>query len=176
MVTDLSELFQLGIEKAEENKAFRRYLSAHHVSDTPFQILANEVQQHIDCTACANCCRNAVVPVSSAEIEGIARQLGATPEGVIHHYTAANPDARAERILRTTPSGCVFLHGNLCAIYDARPKTCREFPHVAVGAHSLGGRQSSLARWAGLCPIVYNALELYKHRCGFHPAGRRPAA
>ena len=54
-------------------------------------------------------------------------------------------------------------------IYEARPKTCRDFPHVSVGTHSLGGRQSSLARWAALCPIIFNALESYKHRTSYHP-------
>jgi Fe-S-cluster containining protein len=53
-------------------------------------------------------------------------------------------------------------------IYEARPKTCRNFPHVAVGTPSLGGRPSSLARWAALCPIIYNALESYKHLTGYH--------
>jgi Fe-S-cluster containining protein len=174
VVTDLSELFRLGIAKAEENKSFRRYLSAHHVSDTPFQILASEVQQHVDCTVCANCCRYSAVPVSRTEIEGIARHLGATLEGVIHHFTVPNPEARGERILRNSRNGCVFLDRNLCTIYDARPKTCRDFPHLSVGTHSLGSRPSSLARWAGLCPIVYNALERYKHRCGFHTPEHRP--
>ena len=35
--------------------------------------------------------------------------------------------------------------------------------------HTRGGRQSSLARWAALCPIIFNALENYKHRTGYHP-------
>jgi Fe-S-cluster containining protein len=54
-------------------------------------------------------------------------------------------------------------------IYDARPKTCRDFPHVAGNTQSLGSRTSSLARWAALCPIIFNALESYKHLTGYHP-------
>jgi hypothetical protein len=54
-------------------------------------------------------------------------------------------------------------------IYEVRPKTCRDFPHVSIGAHSLGSRPSSLARWAALCPIIFNALESYKHLTGYHP-------
>jgi hypothetical protein len=38
---------------------------------------------------------------------------------------------------------------------------------VAVGEHSLGSRQSSLARWAPWCPIIFNALEAYKHLTGY---------
>jgi len=172
VVTDLAEVFRLGTAKVNENLAFRRYLSAHHYSDRPFQILASEVQQHVDCTACANCCRHSVVSVNKSEIEKIAGHIGTTSETVARLYTVPDPDAPALRILRNSGQGCVFLDGNLCMIYEARPKTCRDFPHVAVGKHSLGSRQSSLARWAPLCPIIFNALEAYKHVAGYHRPGK----
>jgi len=79
----------------KENLAFRRYLSAHHYSDKPFQILASEVQQHLDCTECANCCRHSVAPVNKSEIENIARHIGATSEEVGRRYTVPDPDAPA---------------------------------------------------------------------------------
>jgi len=169
VVTDLAEIFRLGTVKLEENLAFRRYLSARHYADKPFQILASEVQQHVDCTSCANCCRHSVVSVNRLEIEQIAESIGTTPEAAARLYTVRDPDAPGLRILRNSEEGCVFLDGNLCMIYEARPKTCRDFPYVAVGTHSLGGRQSSLARWAALCPIIFNALERYKHLTGYHP-------
>ena len=168
MVTDLAEVFRLGTAKVKENLAFRRYLSAHHAGDEPFQILASEVQRHVDCTACANCCRHSVVPVRQSEIEKIAGHLGIPYETVLHRYTVPDPEAQAFRILRSRREGCVFLSGNLCTIYAARPKTCRDFPHVAVGAHTLGSRQCSHARWASLCPIIFNALEAYKRLTGYH--------
>lgn len=169
VVTDLDEVRRLGTAKAEENLSFRRSLSAHHADDRPFQILANDIQQHINCKACANCCRYSAVSVNPREIEAIAGRLGVTPEAAARLYTVRDPDAPASRILRTSQSGCIFLDGNLCQIYSARPQACRDFPHVAVGTHSLGARQSSLARWAALCPIIYNALEAYKHLTGYHP-------
>ena len=43
--------------------------------DKPLQILASKVQRQADCTACANCCRHSVVPVSKSEIENIASHL-----------------------------------------------------------------------------------------------------
>ena len=168
MVTDLVEVFRLGTAKTEENLAFRRYLCAQHYSEKPFQILASEVQQHMDCTSCANCCRHSVVSVNKSEIENIARHLGATPEAVTRLYTVPDPDAPASRTLLNSGEACVFLDGNLCMIYEARPKVCRDFPHVAIGTHSLGSRPSSLARWAALCPIIFNALESYKHLTGYH--------
>jgi Fe-S-cluster containining protein len=173
LVTDLVEVFRLGTAKAEENLAFRRYLSAHHHSDKEFQILASEVQQHIDCSACANCCRSSVVPVSEAEIADIALHLDTTPEEVARMYTVADPDEPHSRILQSSSEGCVFLNDNLCMIYEARPKTCRDFPHVTPGSHTLGSRQASHARWAALCPIIFNALEQQKHVTGFQYSERR---
>lgn len=172
MVTDLAEVFRIGTAKAVENLAFRRYLSAKHARDAPFQILASEVQRQVDCAACANCCRSSVVPVNAAEIDTIAQYLQTTPEAVARLYTVPDPDTSTLRLLRTSPEGCVFLDGNLCIIYEARPRACREFPHVAVGSHTLGGRPASLARWAALCPIFFNAMEEYKHLTGFHPHER----
>lgn len=169
MVTDLDEVCRLGTAKEKENVAFRRYLSARHCPDTPFQIVASEVQQHIDCTTCANCCRHSVVSVTKNDIERIATYLGVTPEVAASLYTVPDDDAPALRILRNSGDACVFLDGNLCMVYEARPKTCRDFPHIAIGCHSLGSRRASIDRWVSLCPIVYNALEEYKHLVGFHP-------
>lgn len=174
VVTDLDEVRRLGTAKAAENVAFRRYMSAHHAGDKQFQILANDVQQHVNCTACANCCRDSVVSVDKQDIEAISRRLGVTPDAVARLYTVPDREAPALRILANSRRACIFLKGNLCQIYSARPKACRDFPHVSVGNHSLGARAASLARWAARCPIVYNALEDYKHLAGYHP--HRPAA
>ena len=167
MVTDLAEVFRLGTAKVKENLAFRQYLFAHHHIDKPFQILASEMQQSVDCTACANCCRHSVVSVNKSDIENIAGHIGTTSEAVARLYTVPDPDAPALRILRNSGEGCVFLDGNLCMIYEARPKTCRDFPHVAIGKHSLASRQSSLARWA---PALSNHLQ---HARRVHLTGYR---
>lgn len=171
MITNLSEVRALGEAKAAENVRFRRYVADHHQSMDLFQILAEDVQRHIDCTTCGNCCRHSVVAVNKSEIETIAGYLRCEPAEVQKEYTLPDPDAPARRVLRSTEAGCVFLDGNLCMIYEARPKTCRDFPHVTRGTRSLGGRFSSLCRWAHLCPIIYNALEAYKHAVGYRAAG-----
>lgn len=155
----------------KENIAFRRHLAARNSADTAFQILATEIEKQVDCTACANCCRHSVVAVNQAEIENIAVHLKATTDEVTRQFTDPDPAAPDSRILRTSASGCVFLDGNLCMVYDARPKACRDFPHVAVGTHSLGSRRASMNRWAPLCPIIFNALESHKRVTGFRPGG-----
>jgi len=168
VVTDLAEVRRLGAAKRAENVAFRRYLAAHHRPVEPFQILAVEIQQHVDCTTCANCCRYSVVSVGQAEMEAIGGHLGLGAEEVRQRFTEPDRDAATSRVLKSNKKGCVFLEGNRCTIYPARPKACRDFPHLAVGTHSLGGRVSSLCRWAAWCPIIYNALESYKRVTGYH--------
>ena len=167
MVTDLAEVFRLGTAKAKENIAFRRHLAARGAAHTAFQIRASEIEKQVDCTACANCCRHSLVAVNQSEIANIAAYLGVSTDEFTGRYTIPDPAASGSRILRTSASGCVFLDRNLCMVYEARPKACRDFPHVAVGTHSLGGRRASLNRWAPLCPILFNAFECYKRVTGF---------
>ena len=169
MVTDLAEVRRLAEAKKAENLEFRRHLTAHHQSLEPFHILASKIQSEIDCTQCGNCCRYTEVSVSTAEIEAIARYLGMPVNEVVRQYTAPDPERPGSRILLNTHDACVFLEGNLCMVYEARPSACRNFPHVAPRTHSLGGRVSSLCRRAWFCPIIYNALEAYKHVVGYHP-------
>jgi Fe-S-cluster containining protein len=89
------------------------------------------------------------------------------PEQVIKEYTVADREDQ-ETILRQANGVCVFLDGNLCMVYEARPRACREFPYVASDQRSLGGRMSSVCNHASICPIIYNTLELYKHAVGYH--------
>ena len=89
---------------------------------------------------------------------------------VFHKHTVPAPDDSLQRVLRNDKDCCTFLDHGLCMIYDVRPKPCREFPHVAAGAHSLGARFESICLHASVCPILYEAIEAYKRMAGFHPA------
>jgi hypothetical protein len=172
VITDLAEVARQGMAKSAENLQFRRYLAAHHQRVEVFQIVATQVQKQIDCTKCANCCRYSVVSVRAAEIARIAAYLSLDEAAVVEHFTSPDAESPRARTLLSNKKGCVFLKDNLCSIYPARPEACRNFPHVAPGTHSLGGRLESQCRWAPLCPILYNTLEEYKHLVGFrmgHP-------
>ena len=173
MVTDLVQIRQLAAAKGDENIEFRRYLNAHHPAHDALRHVAEHVAEQIDCTACANCCRETTVEVSAEDIETIARFLDAPPGEVKQLYTIADPAAAdpagGARILRQTADGCVFLAGNLCGIYAARPRPCREFPFLLATTTSLGSRMPSIFVRARLCPIVYNSLEELKKLTGFHP-------
>jgi Fe-S-cluster containining protein len=169
MLTGLVQIRRLGEAKTAENLHFRRYVSARRLPLDRFRSLAADISRDIDCTQCANCCRNGLVAVSRAEMEEIAAYLQIEPAEVNRLYTTPDPDGRG-RVLLSVRDGCVFLDGNLCMIYAARPRACRDFPHVASAKRSLGSRMASLCGWAPLCPIVYNSLEAYKRLIGYHPA------
>jgi Fe-S-cluster containining protein len=132
--------------------------------------MAHEVESQIDCTQCANCCRQTLVEVSNLEITRIAEYLRMEPAEVTRLYTTTeDPDAPGTRVLLNRNNGCVFLDGNLCIVYEARPDACRRFPHLVNSRRSLGSRMASIFQRASYCPIVYNTLEAYKHLVGYHP-------
>ena len=68
---------------------------------------------------------------------------------------------------RTEESGCVFLDGKTCTVYDARPETCQRFPHVVRGAGSIASRMWQFVDRACYCPIVYNSMEAFKKELKF---------
>src|SRR6266404_936751 len=162
VVTDLGEIRRFTAIHQAENLAFQRHLNTHHYPDGPFRILCRTVEQQIDCTACANCCRQTQVSLSDFDVAAVARHLGIEPGEVIRQYTIPDPDDSMGRVLRHTRNGCVFLDGNLCMVYEARPRACRDFPHLARATRSLGGRIPSVFKRAGMCPIVYKVIEGYK--------------
>jgi Fe-S-cluster containining protein len=168
VVTDLVQIRRLAAAKQNENIEFRRYLSAHHPAHDALRHAAGHVAEQIDCRTCANCCRETTVEVSDEDIETIARFLDAPPDEVRQIYTVADP-AGGGRILRQTADGCVYLADNLCSIYAARPRACREFPYLLATTTSLGSRTPSIFGRACLCPIVYNSLEEFKKLTGFRP-------
>ena len=128
MVTDLVQIRVLAETDAGENLRFRRFLKAHHVPDHLFRRIAREVEQQIDCKACANCCREPCVHVTRRDIETLARYLHIPPEQFVKEYTVVDPEDR-ETILRQTKDGC----GSSMTI-SAR---CTKLVRVPVGSSRI---------------------------------------
>ena len=166
MITDLVQIERLGEKKRAENERFRRFMKTHDVQERRFRRMAEEIEDRIDCRACANCCKVAETDLAEREVGRLARALGVTRTEFVEQYTMKSEDDGA-LILRRTEHGCVFLDGNDCSIYEERPETCRNFPHLVRGSGSIASRMWQFIDRATYCPIVYNSLETYKLISGF---------
>lgn len=120
------------------------------------------------CAQCGECCRLYWVPVTHRDIERISHRTGLRPAD----FTAPIPksvvgewglpsflldDGEHYLILRKRLDGfCVFIspeEGKFrCAIYDARPLTCRFYPFVYISGEPI---RFELAEDApALCPGI----------------------
>jgi len=165
MITDLVQIRRLGEKNREENGRFRAWLKRHNFVERRFKRIAEEVADAIDCRACANCCRVATTRINERDVERLAKFLGLKPGKFLRDYTTEADDEG--RILRRDENGCVFLSGNDCTVYEARPGTCQDFPHLVHGNGSFLSRMWEMPDRATYCPIVYNSLEAFKDESNF---------
>ena len=166
MITDLVQIRRIGEKNKPENLKFRRWIKSHNFVERQFRHAAEKVQDAIDCRACAECCRVTEVQLAERDVEHLARYLGLRPQKFLEEYTMRNKDQ--ELILRRTEKeGCVFLQGNECTVYEARPGNCEKFPHLLRGAGSLESRMWEFVDRATYCPIVFNWMEEVKGLTNF---------
>src|SRR5262249_28187543 len=148
------------------NLRFRRHMKSRDHSDRILRRIAEEIEQQIDCTACANCCKVATVQVSDRDVERLARFLRIAPQRFLAEYTTESEEEG--RILRRdSETGCAFLNGRECTVYEARPDICQRFPHLVRGNGSIASRMWQFVDRACYCPIVYNSLEAFKDELRF---------
>lgn len=166
MIIDLVQIRLLGEKKRDENLRFRRFMKSHDHSDRILRRIAENIEEQIDCTQCANCCRLATAVVTERDAARLARHLRLSLAQFLADYTVESQEEG--RILRRSEeTGCVFLEGTACTIYDARPDACQRFPHVVRGAGSIASRMWQFVDRATYCPIVYNSLEAFKDQLGY---------
>ena len=168
MLTDLVQIRRWGEKQRDENLRLRLHLKRRNFQERRLKRIAQDIEERIDCTACANCCRVATVKISDRDVEKLAKRIGVSPNRFLEEYT--REDAEEGRVLKRNEGGCVFLEGNLCGVYDVRPHTCVTFPHLTRGAGSLQSRLWEMPDRACYCPIVYNTLEAWKEEIGFRKA------
>jgi len=130
MITDLVEIRLLGEKKRPENERFRRYMKQDDHSDRILRRIAERIEELIDCTECGNCCKVATAKVAERDADRLARYLRISQACFLAEYAIGGREEGT--ILRRTEAGGVFLDGTTCTLYDARPETCRRFPHVCA--------------------------------------------
>ena len=160
MLTDLIQIRRLGESKRDENLRFRMHRKRHNFVERKFRQIAQGVEDQIDCTTCANCCKVATVRLNARDIEKLVKFMGVRPKDFLRDYTEQSSEEGL--ILKRSDAGCVFLDGTACTVYDARPNTCENFPHLVKGDGSIAARMWQFVDRACYCPIVYNTLEAFK--------------
>lgn len=160
VITDLVQIGRFGEKQREENQRFRAWMKRHKFIERRFRAIAQNMEDSVDCMSCANCCRVATTQITERDAERLARYLGLRLAEFLRDYTVES--AVGGRILKRNENGCVFLEGNLCSVYDARPRTCELFPHLVKGNGSLLSRMWHMPDRAVYCPIVFNTLEQFK--------------
>ena len=159
LVTDPTEVERLAEELNDENWAFRAWIKAHpDLNDEQLMAVVRRVAEvitpQIDCTTCANCCRLLAPPVHQGEMQRLAHALGMSISSLKHTCLRQGDSGQWE-----LPAPCPLLDGNLCRVYDARPKPCRDYPHLHndFRAHSMARIND-----ASICPIVFNVIQRMK--------------
>jgi len=166
VITDLVQIKSLGEKKRDENQRFRKHMKSRGHSDRILRRIAEGIEQQIDCTQCANCCRVATARVTERDVQRLARHFRVKPERIMADYVVESQEEGL--ILKRQATGaCVFLEGNLCSVYESRPDVCQRYPHLVRGDGSIASRMWSMVDRATVCPIVYNSLEAFKEELRF---------
>src|SRR5579883_1063368 len=97
MLTDLVQIKRLGDKKEPENKRFRAYLKRHHQRNPRLRRIAEEIETQMDCTSCANCCREGEAGVTNHDIDRLAKFIGVSRQEFRERFTMrASDNERSE--------------------------------------------------------------------------------
>jgi uncharacterized protein len=108
----------------------------------------------IDCLKCANCCKT----ISPAMNERDIRRMAAAMKLKVSEFSAnfLYLDEEGDYVFQQTP--CPFLSdGNLCSVYEYRPRACREYPHT--DRNRFYQILELTCRNYKVCPVVFNIIE-----------------
>jgi hypothetical protein len=175
MVPDLVQIRALAEEKEDENWRFRHFLK-HRCSlnpsdvDTLVKEKTGSVWAGIDCTTCANCCREVKPSFSEKEVNRLAKRLGMAPQQFIDTYLERT-ESGGGNPWQTRTKPCPFLKENRCSVYEDRPADCSGYPYLYESDFVC--RTMGMIERTSTCPIVYQVLEELKQSLGFFARRRR---
>lgn len=152
MPPDLVQLRVLAEKKEDENWRFRQFLKTHcnlepeELDQRVFET-TRRVWARIDCTTCANCCREVKPTFSEDEVNRLAQRLAMPPQQFIDAYLEpTEPGDENPWQTRTTP--CPFLKDTRCSVYDDRPANCKGYPYLYEPQSSRAPLMRIAHEWA----------------------------
>jgi Fe-S-cluster containining protein len=158
--TDPETVMRLAAEREEENWKFRSFLKSIDIGIEDLDAIVHkhyeDISGQIDCTSCANCCREVRIGLTGDDVARLASGLKISDDELIERFLAADEDG--ELAFNTLP--CPLLKGNLCIAYDHRPEACRSYPHLHRNEFVF--RLMQAAHNCSVCPFVFNVVERLK--------------
>ncbi len=176
MAFDLVQIRELAEKKEDENLRFRQFLKTRcnlepdEIDQRVFET-TRRVWAGIDCTACANCCREMKPTFSEAEVSRVARRLGMARQQFIETYLERS-EGDSDNPWQTRATPCPFLKDNLCSIYEDRPAECSGYPYLYKPDFVF--RTMGMIERTFTCPIVYEVMEELKKSLGYLRTASRP--
>ena len=84
---------------------------------------------HFSCTQCGTCCTGGTgyTWVTPADVTRLASHLGLALDD-FGRRALRRAGGRLALLEDSRSGDCVFLKGNRCAVYEARPDSCRRYP------------------------------------------------
>jgi len=161
LVTDIKQIRQLSREKEGENWGFRSFLRDCKVPaqkiDYVVQKYYRKIADQIDCTQCANCCKETTIFLKEGDIAKLSNSLKKSKKEVIDSYLTQKEE---DEQYRFHSSPCPFLEANLCSVYKSRPQSCTVYPNLQ--RKGVMNRLSTIIKSCEVCPIAYNVFEYLK--------------
>lgn len=142
------------LKTPEWERFFAKNIQRIKKMDREIQQFHDETTAETDCLQCGNCCRALGPMILEKDIDAMAKSLKMKTAAFMEKYLRKDEDN--DLVFNHIP--CPFLGtDNYCAIYENRPKACREYPHTdrkkfhQILALSIKNAQT--------CPIVFRVLE-----------------
>jgi Fe-S-cluster containining protein len=175
MALDLVQIRELAERKEDENSRFRQFLKTRNLEPDEIDQRVFETTRRvwagIECTTCANCCREMKPTFSEEEVDRVARRLGMKRQQFIETYLE-HSEADSENPWQTRTTPCPFLKNNLCSVYEDRPAECSGYPYLYQPDFVF--RTMGMIERTFTCPIVYEVMEELKKSLGFLRTASHP--
>jgi hypothetical protein len=164
MMNELKKMLAQAPAAGRDNMAFKKFLRKLPMAEVQQYAhqISLEVEARTDCTQCGHCCRKLEPGLQPEEIPVLAHLSGSSTEAFEQDHVLKESDLC---FLKAKP--CYFLQGNICKIYDQRPASCADYPHLRTGNFKY---KRSIWMNYDICPIVFQTLEIMKTKTGFKPA------
>ena len=155
----IDNLPKLAKDKHIENKKFFAKLKKKPPKNLDYvmQDLHDAEFRKTDCLKCANCCKTTGPLFTDKDVERIAKHFKMKSHQFISQYLRI--DEENDYVLQSVP--CTFLGtDNYCAIYEVRPKACKEFPHT--DRKKFQQISNLTLKNVAICPAAFNIVEAMK--------------